>query len=86
MVVLGGSLVVSDKPDFDWNTPTDFLTSHLKTTFGNDWFENELSKPISERHIVVRWCTEGRFTALFLNPLIEQITAFETGLCYHDRH
>ena len=23
---------------------------------------------------------------LFLNPLIEQITAFETGLCYHDRH
>ena len=24
--------------------------------------------------------------ALFLNPLIEQITAFETDRCYHDRH
>lgn len=63
-MVLGGSLVVSDKPNFNWNTPTDFLTSHLKTTLGNDWFENELSKPISERHIVVRWCTEGRFTTI----------------------
>jgi len=24
--------------------------------------------------------------ALFLNPLIEQIEAFDTELCYHERH
>lgn len=82
MVALGGSLVVSDKPGFDWNTPTDFLTSHLKTTLGNDWFENELSKPISECHIVVKWCTEGQFTTIDPENPVETCQLNGSALAY----
>ncbi len=38
MVALGSSLVPSDNPDRDWNTPSEFLSSHLKTTLGNKRF------------------------------------------------
>lgn len=82
MVALAGSLVVSDKPGFDWNTPTDFLTSHLKTTLGNDWFENEVSKPKNERHIVVEWCTEGQFTTIDSENPVETCQLNGSALAY----
>jgi len=41
MVFVGNSLVVSDNPDQDWNTPIEFLFSHLKTTLAmNGWKMN----------------------------------------------
>ncbi|MCW8470613.1 hypothetical protein OQJ19_08105 [Fluoribacter gormanii] len=82
MVMLGGTLVISDKSDCDWHTPTDFLTSHLKTTLGNDWFENELSKPACERHIIVKWCTEGQFTIIDPENPVETCQLNGSALAY----
>ena len=80
--MLGGSIVKSDKSDFDWSTPAEFLTSHLKTTLGNDWFENELARPVSERHIVVRWCTEGQFTIIDPENPVETCQFNGSALAY----
>jgi hypothetical protein len=60
LVALGGSLVQSDNPDKDWQEPAEFLTSHLKTTLGNEWFDEESKKPPERRHIVLNWAIDGK--------------------------
>lgn len=70
-VALGGSLVQSDNPERDWEEPAEFLTSHLKTTLGNEWFDEELKKQKDERHIVLTWAIDGKYEVLDINKPIE---------------
>lgn len=58
-VAIRGKIVTSDNPDFDWEVPSDFLVSYLKSTLGNSWLEQELSKNSLEMHEVARWYTKG---------------------------
>lgn len=60
-VALRGGFVCSDNPEKYWKEPADFLTSHLRTTLGNDWFDVELKKKENDRHIVLSWAIEGKY-------------------------
>lgn len=70
-VVIGTALVTSDDPNRDWQSPTEFLISHLKTTLGNDWFEEQFQLGQSERHLIATWILEAKFTILDENNPIE---------------
>lgn len=61
-VFVGGVLVTSENPSYDWNTPADFLISHLKTTLGDDWFNQQVKLPINERHLIATWLLNATFT------------------------
>lgn len=50
-VAVGGRLVASPK----WKTFHDFLMDYIRTAFGSDWGNAEISKPAAERHPVVTW-------------------------------
>lgn len=82
MVVLGSSLVTSDNLDHDWESPTQFLSSHLKTTLGNDWFENEFLKPENEQHIIIRWCRDGNEQIIASNQSDESYQLNGSALAY----
>lgn len=60
-VALGGSLLQSDDPERDWEEPADFLKSHLKTTLGNEWFDEEFKKEGKDRHIILSWAIDCKF-------------------------
>jgi hypothetical protein len=38
-----------------WRFFTDFLQYFIKTTFGAEWGQAELQKPLAERHVVLQW-------------------------------
>ena len=38
-----------------WKTFPDFLTDYLKEKIGSEWGNNEIAKPISERHPILQW-------------------------------
>lgn len=54
LVVVGKKVFYSDK----WETFHDFLFEYIIHILGSEWFNNEISKPPSERHIIVKWNTE----------------------------
>lgn len=39
----------------DWKTPIDFLNYYLKYRFTPEWGNQEIAKPLSERHPVMQW-------------------------------
>ncbi len=82
LVVLGGVLVQSDNPEKDWEEPADFLTSHLRTTLGNEWFDKELQSEEKERHIVVSWAIDGKFEVIDPNKPIESRKLNGRALAY----
>lgn len=82
MVTLGGSIVICDSPEHDWESPSQFLSSHLKTTLGNDWFENELLKPEDEQHIVICWYREGNKEIMVFNQSDESCQLNGSALAY----
>lgn len=41
-----------------WKTFPDFLSDYLKTTLGTEWGSSEIKKPLSERHIILKWYDE----------------------------
>ena len=51
LVAVGNTLYHSDK----WKTFEDFLFSYLATKLGTEWGEQELAKPLEERHTVLQW-------------------------------
>lgn len=60
IVAIRGSLVVCDDPETDWAFPSDFLVSYLKTRLGNSWFNEEIKKPETESHEIIKWYFKGR--------------------------
>ena|SRR5215208_7156025 len=60
LVALGGSLMQSDNHSRDWQGPAEFLTSHLKTTLDNEWYEEELKKSKGEEHIILTWAINSQ--------------------------
>jgi hypothetical protein len=38
-----------------WRFFTDFLQYFIKTTFGAEWGNAELQKPLAERHVILQW-------------------------------
>jgi hypothetical protein len=38
-----------------WKTFPDFLANHIKHTLGGDWGNNEIAKPLLERHPLMQW-------------------------------
>lgn len=64
IVGLGGSWVQSDNPDRDWNDPAEFLISHLKTTLGNQWFDDEFKKDRKDRHLILNWAADSSYEIL----------------------
>ncbi|EHL30001.1 YecA family protein [Legionella drancourtii] len=82
MVILGNSIVVSDHPEIDWRSPAEFLSSNLKTTLGNDWFESEANKPESDRHIIIKWCTKGPFKVIDSRESLEVCQLSGNELAY----
>lgn len=38
-----------------WKTFPDFLTDYLKGVLGREWGEAEISKPLTDRHVVMQW-------------------------------
>ncbi|PWY54113.1 hypothetical protein DGG96_17015 [Legionella qingyii] len=81
-VALGGSLIQSDAPEGDWDEPADFLTSHLKTTLGNEWFDDELKKQENERHIILSWAVDGECSVMDANKPIESRKHNGSALAY----
>jgi len=61
-VLLGGSIITADDPNKEWQTPMDFLISHLKTTLGNEWFDAQFNLPEKERHIIATWLLDSKST------------------------
>lgn len=59
MVAVGASLVTSDDPNHDWNKPSDFLVSYLKSKLGQQWLSNQLDKIYKDRHEIAKWYTKG---------------------------
>lgn len=59
LVAIRGKIVKSDNPDFDWKVPSDFLVSYLKSTLGDSWLDEELSKNSLEMHEIARWYSKG---------------------------
>ncbi|MGH8467683.1 MAG: hypothetical protein ACREVY_01395 [Gammaproteobacteria bacterium] len=59
MVAVGGKIVHSDNPNDDWETPSDFLVSYLKSKLGNPWLEDELGKNYKDRHEIAKWYSRG---------------------------
>jgi hypothetical protein len=82
LVALGGSLVQSDNPDKDWQEPAQFLISHLKTTLGNEWFDEESKKPPERRHIVLNWAIDGKYEVLDEDKPIESRKLNGSALAY----
>lgn len=39
----------------NWKTFPDFLQDYIKTMLGSDWGNAELSKPLEERHEIMKW-------------------------------
>lgn len=76
IVGVGSTFVACDDPKQDWKTPSDFLISHLKTTIGNEWFDNEVSKPKTDRHIIMKWYTDGHIDSNKPNPPNQYTEAF----------
>lgn len=64
-VSVGGKILVCDNPKTDWESPSDFLVSYLKTSLGNKWFDEEIQKPESEQHEIIKWYFDG-------NPNIDE--------------
>ncbi|MBI5475504.1 MAG: SEC-C domain-containing protein [Ignavibacteriales bacterium] len=42
----------------NWKTFPDFLSDYLKMTLGREWGNNEISKPLLERHPIMQWYDE----------------------------
>jgi len=82
LVALGGGLVQSDNPDRDWQEPSEFLTSHLKTTLGNEWFDEESKKSLEERHIVLNRAIDGKYEVLDTDKPIESRKLNGSALAY----
>lgn len=82
LVALGTSLVQSDNPDRDWQEPAEFLTSHLKTTLGNEWFDEEAKKSPKKRHIVLNWAIDGKYEVLDTDKPIESRKLNGSALAY----
>ncbi len=59
MVAIGGSLVHSNDPNYDWPTPSDFLVSYLKSKLGIDWLNQEFQKNLKDQHEVAKWYMKG---------------------------
>jgi hypothetical protein len=64
IVGLGGALVQSDNPEREWNEPAEFLTSHLKTILGNQWFDDELKNDRKDRHLILNWAVDSNYEIL----------------------
>jgi hypothetical protein len=59
MVAVGSKIVHSDDPNYDWETPSDFLVSYLKSKLGLEWFSNEFNKSYSDKHEIAKWYAKG---------------------------
>ena len=44
----------------NWNTFHDFLNDYPRIALGDDWFLEEVRKPIEERHVIVTWFVRAR--------------------------
>lgn len=82
LVALGGNLVQSDNPERDWEEPAEFLTSHLKTTLSNEWFDEELKKHEDERHIILTWAINGKYEVVDTNKPLESRKHNGSSLAY----
>lgn len=81
-VALRGGLVCSDNPEKDWKEPANFLTSHLRTTLGNDWFDEELKKEEKDRHIILSWAIDGKYEVTDPDKPIESRKQNGSALAY----
>lgn len=52
--VTSGHSIHSQKENL-WRTPADFLRSYLLRTLGLDWVRAEVTKPLEERHLIMKW-------------------------------
>jgi hypothetical protein len=50
-VAVGNTLHRSKK----WRTFTDFLIDYLKRKLGQEWGQEQMAKPLSERHVIAQW-------------------------------
>lgn len=50
-VAVGGTLLY----DKNWKTFPDFLFAYIKHALGSGWGQNELAKPLMQRHEIMRW-------------------------------
>lgn len=50
-VAVGGKLLYSKK----WKTFPDFLQDYIKHVLSADWGQAELSKPLKDRHVIMKW-------------------------------
>jgi hypothetical protein len=51
IVAIGNEIAYSDK----WKTFIDFLLDYPKLVLGKEWGQAEMSKPLEERHQILRW-------------------------------
>ncbi|MBL4788233.1 MAG: hypothetical protein JKY60_04025 [Kordiimonadaceae bacterium] len=49
----------SDDPKQDWEKPSDFLVSYLKSKLGLEWLSDQFNKDYRSRHEVAKWYTKG---------------------------
>ncbi len=51
LVAVGNRIYHSPK----WKTFEDFLSDYIKTTLGEEWGNDEIAKPLAERHPIMQW-------------------------------
>ena len=64
MVAVGNRVHLSN----EWRTFHDFLRDHLFSLLGKEWGDAELTKPLEERHRIIRWFDQASEDARRLEP------------------
>jgi hypothetical protein len=59
MVAIGATIVHADDPSYDWETPSDFPVSYLKSTLGINWLDQEFQNSSRDQHEVAKWYVKG---------------------------
>lgn len=79
MVAVGNTLYHSPT----WKTFPDFLSDYIKNILGHEWGNNEIAKPLLERHPIMKWYNEYcRYQQKYIGNSEEIKSTPFTGIVY----
>jgi len=82
IIAVGNEIYTSPK----WKTVSDFLSDYLKMKMGSDWGNEELKKPLVQRHPILQWYDKCcKLQQKYLDGSGKVVTITPTGAvhCYY---